>query len=147
MTRPQATAQGIVTALDDASGRRIARVLAAPAAPCTRCAEGRGCGADLFRWGRRHNEFGVALPPGLDVAVGDTVQLAVPERLVLRVALLAFGVPLAAAAIGAAMAAVSGAGDSGTVLAAVLTLLAGTAFARWRLAVTGIGTIEPQVSA
>lgn len=147
MTRTDTTATGTVTAVDGSPGRRIARILANPAAPCARCAEGRGCGADLFRWGRRRNEFRVPLPPSVDVAVGDTVRLALPERVVLRVAALAFGAPLLAAAAGAALAAWWGAGDGGTVLAALLTLIAGTAFARWRLATSGVGTLVPRVSA
>ncbi len=147
MTRTETTATGTVTALDGAPGRRVAHILASPAAPCARCAEGRGCGADLFRWGRRRNEFRVPLPRSVDVAVGDTVRLAVPERLVLRIALLAFGVPLLAAATGASLAAAWGAGDRGTVLTALLMLLAGAAFSRWRLASSGVGTILPRVSA
>ena len=125
----------------------MARISATPAAPCLRCAEGRGCGADLFRWGRREREFEMTLPPSLDVSVGDTVHLAVPERLMLRVAALAFGVPLLAAAAGAALAASTGAGDTGAVLAAGSALLAGAVVARRWLASAGTGAFGPRVSA
>lgn len=91
-----------------------------PSAAC------RGCrGACL--WRRLGAEPPLALHPRTRLAAGTEVAVSVPERFVLRAALLMHGLPWAALlAGGAAGAAVSG-GDLGTLVGAVSGLGVGVA--------------------
>lgn len=129
MTDPQGT---IVEIIRDGRGTR-AVVEVEAAAICARCAAGRGCGAGLFagRQGTRRLELGIAGNPGL--VEGTVVALELAPANVLRAALIVYGLPLAGAAIGAALAYALTLGDAGAAAMALLGLCVGALASRQRL--------------
>jgi len=73
-----------------------------PATACGRCSAGRGCGSALFAFSRRAPQIiRVALPEHFPAAPGDSMTLSVSGSRLLRMALLAYLVPLAGLAGGA----------------------------------------------
>jgi sigma-E factor negative regulatory protein RseC len=130
MTDPQGT---IVEIIRDGRGTR-AIVEVEAAAVCARCASGRGCGAGLFagRQGLRRLELGIAANPGLEE--GAVVALELAPASVLRAALIVYGLPLAGAAVGAALAYALMLGDAGAAALALVGLCAGALAGRQRLA-------------
>lgn len=131
------TAAGRVVGLrgGDAPERGVVLIAVEPVPACRRCMEGRGCGAGLM-FASGATEIAVPAPPGLELVPGDAVELRLPAEALLRVALLAYGLPLAGLLLAAAGAALTGAGDLMTVLAAGFGTLAGALAARRRLALT-----------
>ena len=123
--------QGTVIALESRADGPRALVEVDMAAVCARCAAGKGCGAGLGRTRNRCVEARV--PPGVEIRAGDSVQLALAPGTALRAAGLVYGLPLAAAACGAALAYLLGFGDPAAALAAVVGLFAGLVLARARL--------------
>ena len=81
----------VISVHDDTA---VVRVDAAPA--CARCQAGRGCGAGLLEGGRGPRELTLTCPPGVDLRPGDRVNLTLGPARLLRAALLAYGLPLAA---------------------------------------------------
>lgn len=129
MTDPQGT---IVEIIRDRRGVR-ALVDVEAAAVCARCAAGRGCGAGVFvaRQGTRRLE--IVLSDDRGVAAGDVVSIELAPGHVLRAALIVYGLPLAGAATGAALAYILALGDAGAASFAIGGLLAGALAGRHRL--------------
>ena len=130
MTDPQGT---IVQIIRDGRGAR-AIVDVETAVACARCAAGRGCGAGLFagRPGTRRLELAIAVDQGFEE--GDVVALELAPGNVLRAALIVYGLPMAGAAIGAALAYMLALGDAVAAVTALVGLCAGALAGRQRLA-------------
>ena len=110
------TASGVVVR---AAGARL-DVELKPAAGC------RGCrGLCMWRLERRGETL--VLPDGGDFQPGDRVLVALPDRYVLRAALLLHGLPLAALLCGALAGAAVGGSDVAAVVGAVLGVAAALA--------------------
>lgn len=124
---------GIVRALHRDGDGTVAAVLLQAAEACPRCAEGRGCGANLFGRRPRAMLVDVRLPADCAARPGDTVRVALAKGYLLRAALLAYGAPLAGAVLGSLAAWTAGAGDGASVIAALFGLAGGAGLARRRL--------------
>lgn len=129
MTDPQGT---IVEIIRDHRGIR-ALVDVEAAAVCSRCASGRGCGAGIFPARQGFRRLNVMLPEDLDFAPGDVVSIELAPGKVLRAALIVYGLPLAGAAAGAALAYALALGDAGAAAFAIGGLLVGALTGRRRL--------------
>ena len=103
------------------------------AAACPRCAAGRGCGAGILvgSGARRHVE--AVVRPGLELQEGDLVEIELAPDDLLRAALIVYGLPLAGALLGVAIAYALGAKDIAAVTAALAGLVAGLLLGRSRL--------------
>ena len=125
------TAKATVVAITRHPDGIFARVELDERFACTRCAEGRGCGAGLFGAGRERSVFEIPVTldraSGWTPAAGDRVELTAAPGTLLEAAALAYGLPPAGAAGAALLAGLSGAGDFTAVLAALAGL--GAAFA------------------
>jgi len=84
------TAIGKITAFDD----RIATVVVDSAVACKRCAAGKGCGAGIFQDGSHKREIRLEIPAGMSLREGDTIELVIGPKFLLRAAMLAYGLPL-----------------------------------------------------
>ena len=100
---------------------------------CARCAAGKGCGAAIAAGDGSPRRVEVRLAPGLDVRAGDRVRIDLAPDDVLRASLIAYGLPLAGAVLGAAAAYLANAGDPGAALAALAGVCLGMLAARGRL--------------
>lgn len=129
MTDPQGT---VVEITRDSHGVR-AVVAVEAAAVCARCASGRGCGAGIFAARQGVRRLEVAVEEGRDLAEGDAVSIELAPGNVLRAALLVYGLPLAGAAAGAALAYAMDLGDGGAAATALGGLVAGAVVGRHRL--------------
>ena len=131
------TAVGRVVGLRDGEspGQRVALIAVEPVAACRRCMEGRGCGAGLL-YASGTTEIAIPAPSGLVLVPGDIVELRLPAAALLRVALLAYGLPLAGLLLAATGAALAGASQLTAVVAAGAGALAGVLSARRRLSLT-----------
>ena len=129
MTNPQGTIVEIIR--DDRGVRAIVAVEAA--AVCARCASGRGCGAGIFAARQGVRRLEVAVAGGSPLAAGDVVSIELAPGNVLRAALLVYGLPLAAAAVGAALAYALAMGDAAAAATALAGLAAGALAGRRRL--------------
>lgn len=129
MTHPQGTIIEIVR--DSRGARAIVDVQAEVV--CARCAAGRGCGAGVFSASRGTRRLDIAIDEALDLAAGDTVGIELAPGNVLSAALLVYGLPLAGAALAAALAYGLGMGDAGAALLALGGLCAGALAGRRRL--------------
>ena len=125
--------QGTIVAIIRSAGGARAIVDVDAAAVCARCASGRGCGAGILpgRTGNRRLE--VPVEPGLQLAEGDIVGIELAPRSVLRAALIVYGLPLAGAVCGAALAYLAALGDGGAAMLAIGGLFAGSMISRHRL--------------
>lgn len=103
-------------------GAGTATVSVAMASACPRCASGRGCGAGLLQQGKPR-VLEVRVAEGLVLEAGDRVSLSLAPELLLRAAVLAYGLPLAA--LLAAVALASGLFGAGSELALVSSGAAG----------------------
>jgi sigma-E factor negative regulatory protein RseC len=142
MKNPQGT---IVELVRDAGGARA--IVEVEAAVCARCASGRGCGAGVMsgRTGRRRIELLIA--PGHELAEGDVVGIELAPGNVLRAASLVYGLPLAGAICGAALAFLNALGDGGAAALAIAGLFAGALVSRSRLESTScLARFTPVVS-
>jgi len=129
MTDSQGT---VVEITRDSHGvRAIVAIEAATA--CARCASGRGCGAGVFTARQGVRRLEVALAAGSGLAEGDVVNIELAPGNVLRAALLVYGLPLAGAAAGAALAFAAALGDAGAAAMALAGLAAGAVAGRRRL--------------
>ena len=123
--------EGTVIAIDSRAGGRRAIVEVDMSGACPRCAAGKGCGAGLGLTRNRRVE--ALVPYGAEIRVGDSVRLTLAPNSMLRAAGIVYGLPLAAAAFGAALAYLPGFGDPAAALAAVAGLAAGLGMAKLRL--------------
>lgn len=125
------SATGQVIDVREADARVTVRVEAAVG--CARCAAGRGCGAGLAGTGSRSFEFELPLPQdATELRVGDTVTLDLEPGNLLRMALLAYGAPLAGASLLAGMAYALDATEPVAVGAALLGLVGGMLLTGYR---------------
>ncbi len=117
------------------------------AVSCARCAAGKGCGAGLTSGAGRALELELRVPDsGSPLRVGDSVQLNLLPGNLLRAALLAYGVPLAGAALAAAMAFALGASEPASVTAALAGLMAGMIFSAYRTRrLSCLGNLSPHI--
>ncbi len=125
--------QGRVLDLLRRNGGEHAIVEVDAATVCPRCAEGRGCGAGIFSEATSSRRFEARIPRGVTVEAGDIVQVSLEPEYLLRAAVIAYGLPLAGAAIGAAAAYRLELGDVGAATLALAGLGAGLWLARLRL--------------
>jgi sigma-E factor negative regulatory protein RseC len=143
MTNPQGT---IVAITRDAGGIRAVVEVEAEVA-CARCANGRGCGAGIFQARAGSQRLDIAIGPDLEVSEGDLVDIELAPQNVLRAALIVYGLPLAGAAIAAALAYRLELGDAGAAVTALGGLAAGAMFCRFRLRDDGcLARFTPSVS-
>ncbi|MDJ0911649.1 MAG: SoxR reducing system RseC family protein [Woeseiaceae bacterium] len=123
--------QGTVIALESGDRGQWAVVEVDMAGACPRCAAGKGCGAGLSL--ARNRRVEARVPPGARIHTGDAVELTMAPNNVLRAAGIVYGLPLAAAAAGAALAYLLDLGDPAAALAAVAGLGVGLFLAKRRL--------------
>ncbi len=120
-------------------------------AACPRCAAGKGCGAGLYgaRSGKRQVE--ASLLPGLNVAEGDVVEIALASDNLLQAAFIVYGLPLLGALAAAALAFGFSLGDAAAAVAALAGLALGLLAGRWRLRQTAclrrfVPTVEKRLN-
>lgn len=102
-------------------------------AGCARCAAGRGCGGAYFSRLLGEPQRCITGRASGALAPGDPVRIAIPETTVLRAAVLAYLVPLAALLAGAVAGQFFG-GEAGAVGGSAAMLLPALIYARWRAA-------------
>ena len=100
---------------------------------CARCAAGKGCGADIVSGDARPRNVEARLAPGLELREGDRVRIELAPDGILQASLIAYGLPLAGAVLGAGAAYLAGVGDLAGVLAVLTGGGAGVLAARGRL--------------
>ena len=98
------TATGTVRAVIAREHGQRAIVDVDVAAACARCAAGKGCGAGLLGGQGRVRQVEAALGPGIEVAAGDRVEIALRPRDLLHAAVVVYVPPLGGGALGAALA-------------------------------------------
>lgn len=126
------TATGKISALNG----RTATVIVKSSSVCHRCATGNGCGAGLLQAADKPRHMRIELPEGMSVHTGDSIDLTIGSKHLLRAALLAYGLPLITM-LGSLLALQSfgdSTGDAGGVLVAGAGLLAGLLIGRTLLA-------------
>jgi len=84
------SAIGRISALNE----QIATVEVESPVACKRCAAGKGCGAGIFQDADRPRQIQVEVPAGMTVRQGDTIELTIGHKFLLRAAMLAYGLPL-----------------------------------------------------
>lgn len=129
MNNPRGT---VVSIIRDAGGAR-AVVEVDVEEVCARCAAGRGCGAGIMSGRPGSKRLELAVRPDLDLAEGDDVRIELAPGNVLRAALIVYGLPLAGAVCGAALAYANTLGDGGAAVLAIAGLFAGALIGRRRL--------------
>ena len=136
----------VVSLVDSHDGARA--IVEVAAAACPRCAAGKGCGAGVFAAGSSERQVEAQIPRGLEVAVGDVVDLTLAPSNVLRAARIVYGYPMAGAIAGAALAWGLGFGDAAAAACALLGLFGGLAVGRQRLRDAGcLAEFTPRVEA
>lgn len=120
----------ILSFVEDDKGSRAVVGVAAGAA-CARCAAGKGCGAALFAGTTRRVEASV--PQGLNLAVGDFVELSLRSDELLRAAFIVYGLPLLTAVIAVTLAYFFSLDDRFAAYVALAGLLSGAVIARQQL--------------
>lgn len=126
--------RGKVISIAGQDPERRALVEVDAAAACSRCAQGRGCGAGLGGRAPSTRRVEAILSPGANVSSGDTVVIDLAPRSVLAAAGIVYGWPLAGAVAGAGFAYVAAYGDQAAAFAALAGLAAGALLVRRRLA-------------
>ncbi len=124
---------GIVCELRRTAFGALAQVRVEAVRSCPRCAAGRGCGAGLIA--RRSRVARVDVPCGAESGfeIGQPVTVSVAGRPLFRIALAAYGLPLAGIVLGSGAAWLAGVGESFAILAAAGGLAGGAGLARCRL--------------
>lgn len=107
-----------------------------PAAACSACAAGGGCGA-LRR--SRPALSRVAIANDFDAAVGEHVVVGIAQGELLRASFAAYLIPLASLILGAIAGDRAFGGDLAAALGALAGLLAGLGFARRGAAILNAG--------
>ena len=100
---------------------------------CQRCAAGRGCGAGILGRSGKVRRVEARVAEGHDLREGDRVYLQLAASNVLKAAVLVYGLPLAGAAIAAALAYLLGLGDAAAAALAIAGLGLGYQLGRRRL--------------
>jgi sigma-E factor negative regulatory protein RseC len=100
---------------------------------CARCAEGKGCGAGLLGGNTGPRRIDALIGVGLNIREGDEVRLQLAPSRLLQASVIAYGLPLSGAVLGAAFAYFSGLGDLYAALTALVGIAAGLVAARARL--------------
>ncbi len=100
---------------------------------CARCAAGKGCGAGVVGGDGKAQRIEAVIAGGVDVREGDEVRVELAPNNVLEAAFVVYGLPLAGAVTGAALAHAANSGDGWAAIAAGLGLAAGVAAGRLRL--------------
>ena len=118
--------------VDSIDGARAVVVVDVTSA-CPRCAAGKGCGAGLFAGGGADRQVEATIPPGMDIAVQDVVEISLAPDNLLRAAIIVYGLPMIGAVIGAVIAYALSFGDVVAALAALTGLGSGLVLSRWRL--------------
>ena len=124
---------GRVLSITPVSGRREVVVDVDPRAVCQRCAEGKGCGAGLYGSGDNPRRLRAAIGEGIDVAVGEFVEVSMQSGGILKAAGTVYGLPLGGALAGAALAWSLELGDAAAAVLGVLGLAIGLLVARRRV--------------
>ena len=115
---------------------------------CERCAAGKGCGAGLLGGDDRPRRVDALITQDLDLVEGDQVAIELAPDNLLRASLIVYGLPLLGAVTGAAGAWLSGAGDLGAAVTALVGVGVGIVAGRLRLQRTGcLRTFTPVVTA
>lgn len=115
---------------------------------CARCAAGKGCGAGLLGGDDRPRRVDALITQDLDLVEGDQVAIELAPDNLLRASLIVYGLPLLGAVTGAAGAWLSGAGDLGAAVTALVGVGVGIVAGRLRLQRTGcLRTFTPVVTA
>lgn len=122
----------VVSLVDSADGVR-AIIAVEVISACPRCAAGKGCGAGILGSAASDRQVEASVRRGLNVAVGDVVDIALAPDNLLRAALIVYGLPMLGAIIGAALAYSFNLRDASAAIAALLGLAAGLVVGRWRL--------------
>ncbi len=114
---------------------------------CARCAAGRGCGAGLTGSAGKSLELNLPITAAsAGLQVGDHVQLNLHPGNLLNAAFLAYGIPLAGAAVAAAVAYWLQASEPVSVAAALAGLAAGMVVSTYRTRrLSCLGNLSPQV--
>jgi len=102
-------------------------------AACPRCAAGKGCGAGLPAAAAASRRLEVPVAAGDGLAAGDVVELHLDPAHVLRASIIAYGLPMAGAIVGAAAAWTLSLGDAAAAAAALAGLALGLVAGRRRL--------------
>lgn len=99
---------------------------------CRRCAAGKGCGAGIFQDATRTREIQIQIPLHMTVSVGDDIELAIASRHLLRAAVLAYALPLAAmlGSLGVFWVLSENASDGQAVVVAIFGLVSGLLLSR-----------------
>lgn len=127
------TPTGTIVSIVDRAGELRAVIEVDVAAVCSRCAEGKGCGAGILGAGRGIKRVEIVIDPGFQLSEGDQVQLTLAPDSILRASIIVYGIPLLGAVVGAAAAYGLSFGDLGAAIAALAGLGAGLLFSRRRL--------------
>ena len=101
-----------------------------PSTSCGGCAAVGQCGKGIGSLARRIEERRFALAHSQRLEVGERIVVGVAPRALLQAALIAYGLPLATALAGAAIAEVWFAGDLASLAAAAVGLALGVVIAR-----------------
>jgi sigma-E factor negative regulatory protein RseC len=104
---------------------------------CPRCAEGKGCGAGLLGRTSGSQRVDALVTSDLKVREGDEVRIELASGNLLRAATIVYGLPLAGAVLGAAIAYFSGLSELYAAMAALGGTVAGLMVARLRLRRSG----------
>jgi len=114
---------------------------------CARCVAGKGCGAGLIGGSSEPRRIDAQVASGLDLREGDEVRIELAPDDLLHASLLAYGLPLAGAVIGAGIAWASGLGDLGAAVAALAGVALGIFAGRRRLRLKGcLDQLTPRVT-
>jgi len=124
---------GVVCELRRTASGALVQVRVEAARNCPRCAAGRGCGAGLFTRRSRIALLDVSCGADSGLAIGQPVTLSVAGHPLFRIALTAYGLPLAGIVLASGAAWLAGVGESFAILAAAGGLGASAGLARCRL--------------
>lgn len=113
------------------SGRTATVSVESPVA-CRRCAAGKGCGAGILVGADVNRQIQVKIPPGMVVSEGESIELVIGPRFLLRAAMLAYGLPLLAMIVTLSLAwmLIGNPGDAIGVLLAAFGLVVGLVIGR-----------------
>lgn len=126
-----------VIAVNSAGASSHALIEVDAAVHCSRCAEGKGCGAGLLGATGGSRRIDALIDAGLTVAEGDEVRIQLAPRNLLHAASIVYGLPLAGGVAAALVAYAAELGDLYAALAAIGGIMAGLLLARTRLRKAG----------
>ncbi len=122
-------ARGRITSIHDES----VTVEVDTASFCSRCSQGKGCGAALLGADRGPRQIKVQNPGNARFNVGDEVTLELTPQSLLRAALIVYGIPLAVIVAAAGLAMLLGWSDLTSTLAMLAAGVVGISVGRRRL--------------